>query len=277
MRQRSRRTSPEQRRQTTQKLWGMLFAVAAIAILGSAGYLYFLAQGTRTPIDTANCPTTGPRFVHVILIDRSDPITPLQAARVRQVVGRLAQDSRAGERFDLYVAEGDGVNTLTPAISVCSAGRGSDANALYQNPTLIQHAFEERFIGPLLNEVDHLLIPVSRPNSPILESIRTVAITSFGNVRREGLRLTIVSDLVQHSPLNSHFRGETSFPEFQRRPQWAQLRPNLAGVEELRVLYLLRPNAKRSNGQIIQGPQHEEFWRQVFEAGGVSRMGLERL
>ncbi len=190
----------------------------------------------------------------------------------------MVRGARAGERFDLYVGEGDGVNVLAPSVSLCSPGRGEDANGLYQNPGLIQRAFEERFVAPLQKEAARLLEPAARSTSPVLESLRAVAVSSFGGLAgsRPELRLTIVSDLVQHSALNSHFRGETDFSDLERRPQWQSLRANLSGVS-VTVMYLLRPNARRPNGAAVQNRGHQLFWERAIRANGGEIVALEAL
>jgi hypothetical protein len=255
---------------------GIAAGIAGVLILAAFGWAYHWTTSNYIRLDASNCPVSGPVAVHALLIDRSDPITPLQAARFRQILDEMVAEARPGERLDLYVAEGDGVNTLAPVLSVCSSGRGASANELYQNPQAIERAFQDRFVGPLRQEAAKLMQPMTRENSPLLESIRTVAVTSFGEVRGKPHRMTIVSDMIQHSQLNSHFRGETSAADLQRRPQWPQVRANLRGVE-VRILYLLRPAARRPGGQPIQSIGHQAFWREIFEAEGVVRLSLEAL
>ena len=237
--------------------------------------LFYYWPGQRVRLDADNCPVDGPNFIHVVLIDRSDPITPLQAVRVQQMIDDLVKTARPGERFDLYVAEGDGKN-LMPSVKICSVSRGADANQLYENPAMIERKFQERFVAPLTSEVTRLMEPSTRPNSPILESIRTIAITSFGTAPKAAKSLTIVSDLIQNSPLNSHFKGETNFGDLQRRPQWSELHANLEKVD-VRVLYLQRPAARRPNGQPIQNRGHQDFWKDVLEASRVKSFFLESL
>lgn len=260
----------------SQTVWGIIAAIVGLGLLGAMGGFYFWAKGHQVALDGANCPVTGPRGIHVILIDRSDPITPVQAERVRQVIEGLVNQAQTGERFDLYVADGDGINLLTPAVSVCSSGRGATASALYENPEAIERNFQERFLTPLRRAMGELLVPASRSTSPLLESLRTVAVTSFGASPQAERRLTVVSDLIQHSPAVSHFRGEIDFGALQRRQEWAQLRPNLAGTE-VRILYLLRPGARRRDGRPIQSIGHQQFWKDLLEASGVVRLNLESI
>jgi hypothetical protein len=104
-----------------------------------------------------------------------------------------------------------------------------------------------------------------------MESIRATAVSSFGAVEAGAipLRLTIISDLVQNTPLYSNFRSEPNFADLAKRPEWRELQANLKGAR-IDVLYLLRADAKR-NGLPIQNMGHQKFWFAVFEADGADR------
>jgi hypothetical protein len=259
-------------------LSGTLLAVIGIAILGSLAGVWWWTTSHHVELDAKNCPVKGPTAVTAVLIDRSDPITPLQQQEIRQRLLALVQKANPGVRFDLYVAEGDGVNTLTPKVSVCSPGRGDTANSLYQNPAMIQKAFDERFLRVVQGELENLMKPSSSANSPILESIKTVSIMSFGGLEKGSLPLSlmVVSDMVQNSAANSHFRGETSFKELERRPQWRGLQANLTGVD-VTVLYLLRSGQVTPSGRPIQNRGHQFFWEQAIQASGGRVVSMESL
>lgn len=245
----------------------VLGIVGLLLIAGLAGLWYWTSRQPKLDEATA-CPNTGPTAIHAILIDRSDPISPMQGQQVRQIVDRYVRGARVGERFELYVADSDAVNVLKPVAVVCNPGRGDQANELYQNPQMIQRQFEEKFVKVLNHNLDALLKTGTAESSPILESIRAVAVSAFGAVEAGAipLSLTIVSDLVQHSAANSHFRGETNFAELSKKPAWRSLQANLKGAK-VYALYLLRADAKRG-GVPIQNRGHQDFWEKAIQADG---------
>jgi hypothetical protein len=256
---------------------GLSLSTMGISIIGALLFAWWYVTSNSEALGADNCPTRGPSAVHAILIDRSDPITPLQQQQVVQTIKSRILAARAGERFDLFVAEGDAVNTLSPSVSLCSPGRGTDASSLYQNPEMIQRAFEERFVRILEVELRKLLDPSSRLNSPILESIKAAAVASFGAVEAATpKRLIVISDMIQHTQLNSHYRGETDFEDLSRRPQWRALQANLTSVE-VTVFYLLRSNARRPSGRPLQDRGHQLFWERAIRASGGQLMELRTL
>lgn len=249
---------------------GLIGIVLVAALAGVAWWL----NATKVELDAAtNCPISGPLAVHAIIFDRSDPISQQQGQRVTQRISQLIQTATQGERFDIYVVGGDAQRSLLPILKACSPGRGDDANPLYQNPKQIRQQFEERFAGALREATQRLLEASVEPSSPIVESIKAAAITSFGEITpdalpcsRRTLKLTIISDLIQHSPLNSHFRGQVDFDNLARTKSWLSLRPDLNGVQ-VSILYALRPNATQAQ-RTIQNRGHQLFWEKLISNSG---------
>lgn len=259
-------------------LVGAFFGIIGLAAIGLLIWGSLWSSKSRIELDAdTNCPVRGPSAVHVILIDRSDPITPQQGQQIRQIFDSYFAKARTGERFDLYVASGDAVNVLTPVASVCSPGRGDQVSELTANPQMVQRKFDEKFIAVLRDNLQRLLATSTAETSPILESIRAAAVSSFGALEpgQMPLQMTVVSDLVQHSAANSHFRGETGFSDLSKRPAWRLLQANLKGAS-VNFLYLARPSAVR-NGQLIQSRGHQHFWEEAIKSSGGTVTGFSSL
>jgi hypothetical protein len=239
-----------------------LLGLIALAALG--GGLWWLKSKRIDIVESTLCPKSGPRAVHALLIDRTDPVTGQQGLEIKQHIDRLTKDPRTGQRFDFYTVEGDTQKVLEPVLEICSPGQGKDANEIYENPGKIQKRFETRFAEVLTRTVSDLLKESTKPSSPIIESIRAASISSFGPFGDSEIpvELTIISDMVQHSALNSHFRNVPNFKELSRTQSWRSLQPDLRGANVV-VLYLLRPTAVRS-GVPIQNRGHQLFWEELI-------------
>jgi len=269
------RRSRASKRSGRDKIYGLVLALIGILLICALGGGALWLRKTKVTLDADNCPLTGPSSVHLIMIDRSDPITGQQAQRVRQYIQKLKNEASAGTRFDVYTFEGDIRNEMVPMIRVCAPGRPQDANELYENPDLIRKRYEERFSAVLDRTIETLLKESTRQNSPIIESLRAAAITSFGPFTAGAITLhvTLVSDMVQHTGLISHFKTEPNFGLLSRMPAWASLQPNLKGADVV-ILYLLRPTAKRGP-MTIQNRGHELFWEQLIGASGGRLESIE--
>jgi hypothetical protein len=246
-----------------------LLGSAAISVGGILAAKSILSPAKGSWDQATLCPSTGPTAVHVVLVDRSDPITPLQAQRVRQVMNRIIEDAQPGERIDLYVADGDGREALAPRVSLCNPGR--EGNALYQNPRRIRERYETSFKVPVEATMASMLEPAGRGSSPIVESIKSVCVGAFGSLPQgRTTRVTLVSDMLQHSSLISHFR-ERDFEAFARSPRLA------LGLADCRsaqfsVLYLLRPEHRR-----IQDRGHQLFWEKLIDRNNARLIRVEAI
>lgn len=234
-----------------------------VLVLGAGLVLIAAIVGARVlltpdPIDQRSlCPRNGPSAVHAVLIDRSDPLSPLQAAQVRQRLDSIVVSAQAGERIDLYVADTDGRAAPAPAMSLCSPG--SEGNPIYQNVRRVRERYDAAFRRPIEETIDALLGSSRADSSPIMESIKTVCVGSFGSLPAGiPVRLTIVSDMLQNSSVMNHFRDR----EFARFLGSSRLAPVLADCRSARVhiLYVLQPPYRT-----YQTRQHQVFWENFLD------------
>lgn len=250
---------------------GSLIALGLL-ILGALIVLIIVLQ----PVDrdpNTNCPVDGPRAIHAIMIDRSDPLTPSQVQQVKQHLQRLISRTAEDTRLDIYSFEGSLTDVLEPTLTICAPRRPEDIDPWAQGPIPAKEIYR-RFADRLNSEVDELLAAHTQPVSPIIESLRGATQTSFGLVdpREIPLKITLISDLIQNTRTVSHFRVPPDFDALQHSNLWSVLRPDFKGAE-VEVLYILRPNAMRS-GQPIQNIGHQQFWEALLIASGGRPLGI---
>jgi hypothetical protein len=270
--------SREKKKKRLDLLAGVLLAFLGIVVLiALAGGTWWL-QSKHVEIDEAtNCPKDGPRAVYALLFDQTDPITEQQGEQIKQYVNRSSDSAVTGQRFDLYTVEGDTQRLLTPVLQICSPGNGKKANPIYENPEMIERKFQTRFKDVLQRTVDQLLEVSSKPYSPIIESMKAAAIESFGPYQQTKipLGLTIISDMIQNTPLNNHFRAVPNFKELGRSSSWRSLQPDLRGAN-VEILYLLRPSAVRG-GVPIQNRSHQLFWEDLIRASNGHIISIQSI
>jgi hypothetical protein len=241
-----------------------IFGIAFLIALG--GGAWWLRRQIPRIDEQTNCPSSGPSAVHMIMFDRSDPISGQQAQQIKQAIDGYKTVAPFGYRFDIYTFESDSGSVLKPVLEICSPGNPDDANPLIKNPQQLRKQYEEKFAAVLDRTVDDLLRVHTLPSSPIIESLRAAAITSFGGLSSQPipLRVMMISDMVQHTSAVSHFKTEPDFGRLSKSPVWPTLRPALKGAE-VNIFYLLRPSATRGGAQ-IQTRGHQAFWEQLIKA-----------
>lgn len=248
------------------KTWvlGIATVVMAAAGAGAVGW----TQLTRVPLDAGtSCPIAGPVAVHAILLDQSDPITPVQAQRLSQVVDRIVDEAVVGERIDLYVLTVDGTQALTPRLSLCRPK--SEGSIWTENPKRIHDRYVARFREPLDEALKALMVPSTANSSPIMESVKAVCVAAFGALPRDTpVRLTIASDMIQFSSLLDHYK-QRDFDTFSKTPSFNEV---LADCHRAAtdVLYLLRPRDVH-----VQDRKHQLFWEKFFDRENASLNRME--
>jgi hypothetical protein len=234
--------------------------------VGAIAWLQF----DSIPLDVGtSCPVSGPAGVHAILLDRSDPITPLQAQRLSQVVDRVVEAAEVGDRIDLYVLTADGTQALTPRLSLCRPK--SDASMWTANPKRIHERYITRFRKPLDDALKALMEPSPAKTSPIMESVKAVCVAAFGALPRgTPARLTIASDMIQYSGVLDHYR-QRDFDAFAKTAGYNEVLADChrASVD---VLYLVRPRDVR-----IQDRKHQLFWEKFFDRENASLKRMESI
>jgi len=247
---------------------GILLTVLGLVLIAALGGAAWWIKGIETSDPQTNCPPSGPKAVHLVIFDQSDPVSPQQAQRIRQVMQQLKMAAQVGDRFDIYSFEGDTRNVLEPRLVMCRPPE--KANEWIENVEKARRRYED-FGRKLDAIVDELLKASTRPTSPIIESLRAASITSFGPLSESkeiAFRVTLFSDMIQHSELCSHYRNDPDFGQLARSAAWPSSRPDLKSAET-EVFYLLRPDAKRAGGRAIQTRGHQNFWEQLLPAAGA--------
>lgn len=241
-----------------------------LALLGVAAALW-LNRPEPIRIDEASlCPIPAPTGVHAVLVNRSDPLNEQQERRVRELLDAAVAEAPAGTRVALYVSETDDVRSLAPKLALCSPG--TEPNLLYRRPAELRPRFEQAFRETIAATQAALVQPVQRNTSPVMESIRAVCTDAFGAVPTGiTLRLTVIGDMIQYSPLANHNRDR----DFDALLQGRRLDPVVADCKgaQVDIAYVLRPSRR-----FVPSPQnaaHQRFWDGFFRRMNARPRSIE--
>jgi hypothetical protein len=267
MSRRARRRSRERQ----DRIGGaLLFTAGAILLMGLAGAWVWVSRNTVRYDAVTYCPLSGPSTIHAIVVDQSDKVSELQGKEIENYLLAAVSKAEFGERIDLYSANGEAGKLLQPVLQLCSPGTGKDANEIYQNPVKIRRRFEEQFRKVLATKIGELLNAESRSSSPIIESIKAATVASFSNPTGQDdpvFRLTIVSDMIQNSPVLSQYRSDRPYEQVSVDPGYLSVRPNFRGAS-IEIIYVQRPTAVRKDKKPIQNRGHQLFWEKLITASG---------
>jgi hypothetical protein len=235
---------------------------AAIALAVGGGIVLARSLGQTVPLDAETlCPTDRPLAAHtVVLVDRTDPLTPAHQAALRRLITKLRDRLDRAERLSILLITGEVRSTATVAFSLCNPGTGIDLNPLVANQRRARARFEAGFGQPLEVVVRDLARAASANHSPIMETIKAVgAWSEFAAPRRN---LIVVSDLLQNVPGYGHYGRAVDYIRFKASTYAATVRPELDGVD-IELLYLPNPAGR-------QGRDHLAFWEAFFRDAGAA-------
>lgn len=247
-----------------QHVLGIALIIGVVTVVAAGSFFYFNAAAGRVELDQETlCPVEGPHTVTVVLVDRTDPYTPVQQTAIQNALELIRTSVPKHGSLELYAVGPTDQGVLELFARICNPGRGDEINPLIGNPRRVEQRWREGFTGPLDALFARLLQPGEAATSPILESIQSVALTSLAQAPDGPKRLVLISDMLQHTEDVSHYRGELDFAAFKASPRWRRLRPDLDGVE-VEILYAWRDTTRN-----VQGESHVKFWRDaITEAGG---------
>lgn len=261
--------APAKRGGSSSSKWGHVVVWTMVVALGSALTWVYVRHGgkpTQADAETLCRSDVPPPSVVAVLLDVTDGLSATERMQVNNAIERIRAELPVGGRFDVFTLGEDGAVSARARISLCNPGDGSSMNRLYQNPELARRRWERDFKQRLDADLASVRDTDEAPQSPLLESIKSISLESLSPPALDGAAktLVVVSDLLQHSGVVSHYQGPVSFDSLSKRPEYVSLRTELQGVD-VQLFYIQRPATAR-----LQGRQHLEFWLQFFDAEGAS-------
>jgi len=255
--------------QSVAYLW-----IGILLIIGVAGVSIslFLLKPEKIEKDPLTlCPVkNGPSAFTSIVIDRTDSFGSISKADVEVELQDILDSTKEYEEISLFVVEPVEKSPLRSIISVCNPGTPDKADPWTQNPELVAKNWKTKFLTPLGDLLNRLLVEEEAPLSPIMESIQSVSITALGGSQKSSLprRIILISDLLQNSQAWSLYTQNPDFEAFSEAKVTRGLNPDLRGVSN-ELLFLQRETKIR-----IDEKKLLRFWIQWIEffGGRVTRV-----
>ncbi|MFY9642780.1 MAG: hypothetical protein WCD20_19530 [Rhodomicrobium sp.] len=244
---------------------GAALIVIALSLAGGGVYAVHSLRQPKFDPETL-CPLAGAKAVTLILIDKTDPLTATEQARVRSLIAAEAEAVQTGGRIIvklLQQKEGASEAALATAADLCNPG--AEGNPFFENPRRVAARYQSAFREPVEQALASVKSAGSAPASPIARTVQTSVEAAPESQR---LKLILVSDLMEHTLEASAYNGSLSEAALRKAiPPSTQAR--LKGTE-VRVLLLNRPRyAKQQTAAIA-------IWRSFFAAASGREPDFER-
>lgn len=225
---------------------------------GLAGGGFYAAKSFSSPKADPEtfCPVEGPGQITLVIIDKTDPLAPLEQALARQAVTAERSAVEAGERMVLkLLKEGNGAGGVSLDTMVDLCNPGSSANPFFENPKRVAARFESAFLEPI--DAALAAFEGSHPASasPIAGALE-LAMRELRAAPGTPIKLILISDLMEHGPDVSAYRGGLTGRALRRlMSPAAEILFSGAGVQ---VFLLPRPRYQAQQRAALKA------WRQVF-------------
>jgi hypothetical protein len=247
---------------------GAVLLVAAVSLAGGGFYAMHSLKQKRFDPETL-CPIKGAKAITLILIDKTDPLTVAEQARIRSRTAAERDAAQRGDRITIkLLRQKDGANetVLDTIADLCNPG--ADANPLFENLKRVAARYQNAFAGPMDTALASVSGASSAPVSPIAQAIHTSveAVAGRGGLR---LKLILITDLMEHTAEASAYSGTLNDAALRRLiPQGTQAHLKEA---EVQIMLLARPR------QIKQQEAAIAVWRRFFETVSGRAPHFERL
>lgn len=176
--------------------WAIVASVlAGVALIGFFAAPSLLRGPPRD--EETLCQKTGPTGHTLILVDKSDPWSEVQAGRLKRLVKQIGDELPAERLLSIYVFNDVFEPGFPPLISLCNPGR--TASELIGNPRREYLRWVEKFGRPLDEALTVLTQPAKGNQSPIVEAIGDVVSRRENRVPNGDRALVLVSDMLQNS------------------------------------------------------------------------------
>lgn len=258
-------TRVARRRRRAQERRGWIYiTVAALGFLAIGAAAITFSVRERKTDKVSGCPTDHYDSVTAVLVDVTDPLDPTQSAALRNAMLKIRDATPKFGRLEIYALGPVQVRTLTPIFAACSPGSGEDVDSsLYGNPELADRIWKQRFGDKVAEVVNRLGELAPQANSPILEGVKSVSVTAFGNPLARNAKtkkFILISDLIQNSAQLSMYHGVPDFDAFRHSPYFQETRPALRGAD-VELVPIEREAASK-----VQDTRWRDFWISYFQS-----------
>ena len=265
----ARKSKSAKSRQRSHILFGSLASLLVIAVMGAT--VWWWSQKRQTTDPQTLCPVDGPIGHQILLVDKTDPLNMAQKAAFDLLVTDLVvHKTPPGYLLSIFVLGDDFAQQAKPLVELCNPGDSAGHNVLTENLKQITRQYKDRFLTPIFEQSAQLLSVSPAQESPILEMLQMVSLTSIQRNHVEGPKtLVVLSDLLQNSKQLNMYKNTPTFEEFIGTAYAQKTKINFQDVD-IQIHYL-------QNSPSLQKDKLFQFWQGYFKAAGAKSVSMVAL
>lgn len=253
---------------------GLILILCVITVFASLAYFRYQLQDQQALYDSETlCPIgiASPKYV-ALVFDKSDTYNKIQQSFLRRFFSKLKTGLQPGTRVSIYVIDDQKDKDIAADFVVCAPRTGRDANAFYENPKRIQQRWQQQFEKPLDQAIEGFMQTAEAESSPIMEIFQHISLSAFppGNTSAEK-QIILISDMLQHTPEWSHYRGQMDFSALQKTSYYQRINTDLRNAK-VSILYVRRDGMEK-----LQNKRHAFFWADFIQAMGGQVSVIEKI
>jgi hypothetical protein len=189
----------------------------ALTLCLACGGFYAAYSVKQTKFDSETlCPSEGAKAVTVIIVDKTDPLTPSEQRETQSLIENARDQARPGDRIVVKLLEqrqNTGEVVLDTLVDLCNPG--AEANPIFQNPVRMARRYQNAFMEPIGTALAKVSAQGSAPTSPIAHALES-ALREFNPMHHVPLKLVLISDLMEHGQEASAYNGTLSEAALRR-------------------------------------------------------------
>ncbi len=236
-----------------------IIAFCVLFLIG-VSILYISCLYFDTPIQSKTlCPSENDKIkrINVILVDRTEDFTEIQKLDIQKRFSMIIDNSSKGELFIIHEITQRDLLVIEPEFEICNPGRPKQLFTVEN--VVSRKKFDEQFRDKTVQKFDTLLEIEEQDDSPIMEMIQAVVIGDFNKVPETvPRRLIIISDMMQHSSIVTHYGNKISGQAFFQSKMFKSVSTPLENID-IEIWYV-----QRFSGSSAQPKGHKQFWNHYF-------------
>lgn len=233
-------------------------------------FIWFQVSASNRDLNaTTLCPAE-PESITVLIVDVTDPMNMPQRQDFQNQLASLRNSIPRYGQLIVAKVDATGDKLISPVIVRCNPGTAADVNDRTGNPRAVQRRHDEEFVAPLDAAFASISEASGADQSPILESVQSVALTELLTpaAADKPRKIVLVSDLLQNTNDISFYGALPDPTSFTASPAFRRVRTDLRNVKV--ELWML----ERGDAATTQPRALVDLWDHIIakQGGTVSRV-----